>query len=64
MSDLRNKIGTAIGTIFHAHGFPVDLVALMNSYGDTLNDDEVLDLLNDYLVSGNIFARNIEDRLQ
>lgn len=57
MSDLRNKIGTAIGTIFHAHGFPVDLVALMNSYGDTLDDAEVLDLLNDYVASGKIIAR-------
>ena len=57
MSDLRNKIGTAVGTIFHAHGFPIDLVSLMNSYGDTLDDDEVLDLLNDFIASGKIIER-------
>ena len=53
-SDLRNQIGMAVGRIFHAHGFPLDLVSLMNSYGDTLDDDEVLSLLEDFIKSGRV----------
>ncbi len=53
-NDLRNQIGTAIGTIFYAHGFPLDLVSLMNSYGDTLDDEDVLQLLKDFIASGRI----------
>lgn len=59
MADLRNKIGVAVAKIFAAHQFPVDLVALMNSYGDTLDDAEVLDLLNDFVSSGVIIERDL-----
>ena len=62
MSDLRNEIGTAIGKILAAHRFPIELISVVNSYGDTLDDAEVLDLLNDFIASGRVIERDLSDK--
>lgn len=48
MEDLREKIGAEIVKAVRALGGSVELQSIIGSYGDTLDDAEVLQLLEDY----------------
>lgn len=60
--DLRQEIGAEISKILQANGFPIELIAVVNSYGDTLDDAEVLDLLRDFNKTGAVLERVIAAR--
>jgi hypothetical protein len=60
--DLRQEIGAEISKLLQAHGFPIELIAVLNSYGDTLDDAEVLDLLRDFNRAGVVLERVIATR--
>ena len=46
--DLRAEIGGEISEAIQALGGGMRLLSIINSYGDTLDDEEILDLLEDY----------------
>ena len=48
MTDLRTAIAAQIVKALQRLDADVDLLSVVGSYGDTLDDDEVLDLLKDY----------------
>ena len=52
MTDLRAKIGTQLYRAIEALGGSPDLLAIIGSYGDTLDDQDVLDALRLYNETG------------
>lgn len=48
MSDLRAKIGREIYVAIERLGAEVELLAIVGSYGDTLDDDEIHEMLEEY----------------
>lgn len=57
MSDLRNKIAEQIYAALKRLGADVELLSVVGSYGDTLDDGEVLELLTDYNRTGKVLHR-------
>lgn len=54
MTDLRARIAREISIALTRLDADVDLLAVVGSYGDTLDDAEVLELLTDYNKTGKV----------
>jgi hypothetical protein len=52
MTDVQQQIVNQITTALHNLGASVELLCIVGSWGDTLEDEEVLDHLTDYNTHG------------
>jgi hypothetical protein len=59
MSDLRKDIAAVIYEIMLGMGAKPELLAIIGSYGDTLEDAEMLDLLQDYASCGGYMTKDV-----
>lgn len=50
--DLRNKIAAQVYVALDRLGAEPELLSIVGSYGDTLDDSEVLEILTDYNQTG------------
>lgn len=59
MTPIQKKINYQISKAFENLGATAELLAIIGSYGDTLEDDEVLDFLEQYNKTGSCFVKII-----